>query len=247
MAGRAGLVTGGASGIGRASAVALGAVGAAVMVADVDETGGAKTVKAITDVGGTAAFTRCDVSRDSDVRTLVAATIRAFGRLDFAHNNAGISSPAAALTADEDEETFDRILAVNLKGVWLGMRHEIPAMLERGGGAIVNTASTGGLVGIPNASLYVASKHGVVGLTKSAALEYVKSGIRVNAVCPGLIRTGLYDARPPEVQRRILEMQPIGRVGEPQEVAAAVVWLCSDAASLVTGVALPIDGAWVAR
>jgi NAD(P)-dependent dehydrogenase (short-subunit alcohol dehydrogenase family) len=216
-AGKAGLVTGGASGIGRASAVGLGAAGAAVMVADVDETAGAKTVKAIIDVGGTAAFARCDVSRDADVRTLVAATIRAFGRLDFAHNNAGISSPAAALTADEDEKTFDHIPAVNLKGVWLGMRHEIPAMLERGGGAIVNNASTGGLVGIPN------------------------------AVCPGLICTDLYDARPPEMQRRILEMQPIGRVGEPEEVAAAVVWLCSDAASLVTGVALPIDGAWVAR
>jgi NAD(P)-dependent dehydrogenase (short-subunit alcohol dehydrogenase family) len=247
MDGRSGLVTGAASGIGRASARALAREGAAVMIADVDEMGGRETVRLITAAGGRAEFFHCDVSSDAEVEALAAATVSRFGRLDFAHNNAGISSAAAALTADEDETTFDRILAVNLKGVWLGMRHQIPRMLELGGGAIVNTASSGGLVGIPNASLYVASKHGVVGLTKTAALEYVNQGIRVNAVCPGLVRTRMYDARPPEVQRRILAMQPLARVGEPEEVAEAVTWLCSDAASFVTGVALPVDGAWVAR
>lgn len=245
--GRSGLVTGAGSGIGRASALALAREGAAVTVADVNAETGQETVALIEGAGGRAMFHGCDVSRDADVAGLVAATVAEFGRLDFAHNNAGISTPVQKLTAEEDEETYDRIAAVNLKGVWLGLRHEIPAMLSAGGGAIVNTASVGGLVGIPNAGLYVATKHGVVGLTRSAALEYVKQGIRINAVCPGIVRTHLYDARPPEVQRRIVEMQPIDRVGEPEEVAELVVWLCSDRASLVTGAAIPVDGAWTAR
>jgi NAD(P)-dependent dehydrogenase (short-subunit alcohol dehydrogenase family) len=247
VGGKSGLVTGGGSGIGRASALALAREGAAVMVADVNAETGQETVRLINGAGGQARFCRCDVSRDADMAALVAATVREFGGLDFAYNNAGISTPVQKLTAEEDEETYDQIAAVNLKGVWLGLRHEVPAMLSRGGGSIVNTASVGGLVGIANAALYVATKHGVVGLSKSAALEYVNQGIRINAVCPGLIRTRLYDARPPDVQRRILAMQPIDRIGEPEEVAELVVWLCSNRSSLVTGAAIPVDGAWTAR
>jgi NAD(P)-dependent dehydrogenase (short-subunit alcohol dehydrogenase family) len=247
LGGKSGLVTGAGSGIGRASAVALAREGAAVMVADVNTETGQDTVAMIEETGGLAMFRRCDVSSDADVAGLVTATLAEFGRVDFAHNNAGISTPVQRPTADWDEKTFDRIVSVNLKGVWLGLRHEIPAMLAAGGGSIVNTASVGGLVGIPNVALYVATKHGVVGLTKAAALEYATQGVRINAVCPGIVRTRLYDARPPEVQRQIVEMQPVDRVGEPEEVAELVVWLCSEKASLLTGAAIPVDGAWTAR
>jgi NAD(P)-dependent dehydrogenase (short-subunit alcohol dehydrogenase family) len=247
LAGRVALVTGGGSGIGRATALAFAAAGAAVMAADIDPVGGEETVQLVQEQGGTANFVRADVTVSADVAAMVAATVARFGRLDCAFNNAGIAGVIASL-ADYPEEVFDRVLAVNLKGVWLCMRHEIPVMLEQGGGAIVNMASVSGLKGSADVSAYVASKHGVVGLTKSAALGYAARNIRVNAVCPCIIDTplvaGVFDAT--FTRERANAAQPIGRMGRAEEVAPAVVWLCSDAAALVTGAAMPVDGAYLA-
>ncbi len=238
---RVALVTGAASGIGRASALAFAREGASVVVADVDAPGGAKTVEQIESNGGSAIFVEADVSKPADVKALVERTVHAYGRLDLAHNNAGILG-ARALTAECSEENFDRLIAINLKGVWLCMRHEIPQMLKQGAGAIVNTASAAGVVGMWGLPAYVASKHGVAGLTKTAAVEYVRSGIRVNAVCPGFIDTPLTQALGGQTEGPKVVL-PIGRLGTPEEVAEAVVWLCSDAASYVTGHLLMVDGA----
>lgn len=240
LAGRVALVTGAASGIGRAAAVAFAAAGAKVALADVDVAGGQETANLLHQAGHDAMFMRADVSQDGDVAELVAATIQTFGRLDCAHNNAGIEGEMTLL-ADYAEAEWDRVMAVNLKGVWLCLKHEIAWMREHGGGAIVNTASIAGLIGSPYMPAYAASKHGVIGLTKSAALGYAKAGIRVNAVCPGYIDTPMI-ARNPLLQTRAVDRTPLGRMGTPEEVAAAVVWLCSDAASFVSGHEMVIDG-----
>jgi NAD(P)-dependent dehydrogenase (short-subunit alcohol dehydrogenase family) len=241
MEGRAGLVTGAAGGIGRASAVALGRAGASVVIADLESEreGGEETTRLVEQAGGCARFVACDVTRSDQVAHLVDATVRAYGRLDFAHNNAGIGVQGRIV--DMSEEDFDRCVAINLKGVWLGLKHELPRMLAAGGGAIVNTASLAGLIGLPQGGAYCASKHGVVGITKTAAVEYAQRGIRVNAVCPAAIETRMTDVLPDELRAQAVAPQAIKRFGRPDEVAAAVVWLCSDRASFITGAALPVD------
>lgn len=250
------LITGASSGIGRATALHFAANGATVMVADSNADGGEETVTAIKEAGGEASFVHVDVTQESEVEAMVARTVETYGRLDCAFNNAGIASGRGAgstsgrrLTHEFSEEDFDRIINVNLKGVWLSMKHEIPQMLEQGKGAIVNTASVAGLIGLVNATSYVASKHGVVGLTKTAALEYAQQGIRVNCVCPGYIETpmtaaGLAD---PVRSASMISREPMGRVGTPQEVAETVAWLSSDAASFVTGHTMVVDGGYLAQ
>jgi NAD(P)-dependent dehydrogenase (short-subunit alcohol dehydrogenase family) len=259
MNGKVALVTGGAAGIGRASAIALSREGYQVVVADVAVTSGEETTAAIKQAGGDATFIKADVSNAAEVRSLVEKTIQVYGRLDCAHNNAGVEHPLVR-TADCAEEDWDRTINVNLKGVWLCMKYEIPRMRAQGG-AIVNTASVAGLVGGRKLSAYTASKHGVVGLTKVAALEYASAGIRINAVCPGLIETEMTEraavgkSENPLVRRikklgawtLLASQQPSGRMGTPQEVADAVVWLCSDAASYVNGHSLVVDGGFVAK
>jgi NAD(P)-dependent dehydrogenase (short-subunit alcohol dehydrogenase family) len=242
------LVTGAASGIGRATALALARAGARLVLGDVAAAGEdiAREARAL---GTDAEFLRTDVTRQVDVDALVARAIARHGRLDCAVNNAGIEGVLRE-TADYPEETFERVIDVNLIGVWRCLRAEIPAMLRGGGGAIVNTASVAGLVGAGAFSAYVASKHGVVGLTRSAAIEYAKAGVRVNAVCPGVIDTPMLDrleTERPALREALLAMKPMGRLGRPDEVAAAVVWLCSEAASFVTGHALAVDGGYVAQ
>jgi NAD(P)-dependent dehydrogenase (short-subunit alcohol dehydrogenase family) len=249
MSGTVALVTGGASGIGRASAIAFAARGARVVIADVDEAGGCETARHIQVQGGAATFVRTDVSRAADVEGVVQAAIRQYGRLDYAHNNAGILGELAP-TADCTEENWDRVVSTNLKGVWLCMKHEIREMLRQGGGAIVNTSSIWGLVGTEmGAPAYVATKHGIAGLTRAAALEYIKAGVRINAVCPGAVRTPLLEtavqARP-ELGAIAVDSEPIRRLGKPEEIAAAVVWLCSEAASFVVGATLSVDGGMAA-
>jgi len=248
LEGKVALVTGGASGIGRATALAFAREGAKLVIADINEEGGQQTVHMITEKGGEAIFVRTDVSQAVEVQALISTAVETYGRLDCAHNNAGISGGGRALTAEYPEDRWQQVIAVNLTGVWLCMKYEIPQMLHQGGGAIVNTASAAGLVGSRGISAYVASKHGVVGLTKTAALEYAQQGIRVNCVCPGVIQTPMTERalRDPVMQVQITA-RPIGRVGAPEEVAEAVVWLCSDAASFVTGHAMSIDGGLVAQ
>ena len=251
MEGKAGLVTGAASGIGRACAIRFAREGAAVIVADLETAreGGEQTVREIVQAGGQAAFFGADVSSSADNEALVKHVVERFGRLDFAHNNAGIG--VHRLLHETAEEDFDRVIAVNLRGTFLGMKHQIREMLRNdppARGAIVNTSSNAGLRAVTMLSAYAASKHGILGLTKNAAVEYADEGIRVNAVCPGAIMTPLMSAQPPERQREILAPQAMTRFGEPEEVAAAVVWLCSGDASFITGVALPVDAgsvAWV--
>lgn len=245
--GQVALVTGAGAGIGRACAEGFARSGANVVVSDIDERTGSETATAIRETGGSAVFIPADVSRAADVRTLIAKTVSTFGRLDIAHNNAGISAAAVPM-ADVDEQEFDRVIAVNLKSVWLCMKSEIPLMQSLGGGAIVNTCSALGLVGSSLGTAYVAAKHGVAGLTKTAALEYSSLGIRVNAVCPGIIRTQLVkDAlSAPEAERQLRALHPIGRLGEPQDVVGAVLWLASAAAGFVTGALLAVDGGWTA-
>ena len=250
MAGQVALVTGGSTGIGRATALEFAAAGARVAIANSRNVeAGEAVVKQICERGGEALFVRTDVAAAPEVAVLVAQTVEHFGRLDYACNNAGVSGAPASLV-DTDEAMWDNVIDVNLKGVWLCMKYEIPAMLEHGGGAIVNVSSAGGLVGTAGLGAYTASKHGVVGLTKVAALEYAQAGVRVNAVCPGVIRTSLFEQaaeQDAEFGRTQIARHPIGRLGIPEEVAAAVVWLCSDAAALVIGAALPIDGGAVAQ
>ena len=243
------LVTGAGSGIGRATALVFAREGAKVVVADIVVEGGQETVQQIEAVGGEAIFVKADVSQAADVEALVAKTVETYGRLDCAFNNAGIEGGVKP-TIDCTEEEFDRTIAVNLTGVWLCMKYELQQMLSQGGGAIVNTASVAGLVGFPGLPDYVASKHGVVGLTKTAALEYAKSGIRVNAVCPGVIQTPMVERGAqlsPGFDELAVSMEPVGRFGQPSEIGEAVVWLCSDAASFVTGHPMVVDGGLVAQ
>jgi NAD(P)-dependent dehydrogenase (short-subunit alcohol dehydrogenase family) len=244
FAGKCALVTGAAGGIGRASALAFARGGARLVLADLDETEGEATAELARQLGTEAIFVRTDVARGADVVALIESAVERFGRIDCAFNNAGIEEEQRRL-ADCDETAFDRIIDINLKGTWLCMKHEIKHMLAHGGGSIVNTASVAGLIGAPYQSAYAASKHGVVGLTKTAAVEYGKDGIRVNAVCPAVIRTAMMEravARRPQIERVLPTIHPMGRIGEADEVAAAVVWLASDAASFVTGHQLAVDG-----
>ena len=246
--GKVALVTGAGGGIGRATALAFAREGARVVASDVEGAGGDETARLVADAGGTAAHVACDVTRSGEVETLVGAAVDAFGRLDCAHNNAGIEGTYGR-TADCDEENFDRTCAVNLKGVYLCLKSEIAHMLGAGGGAIVNTASVAGVEGAKNLPAYVASKHGVMGLTRTAALEYATRGIRVNAVCPGPIRTRMLEAimeENPRMEPAMIAAVPMRRLGKPEEIAEAVVWLCSDRASYVTGQGLVVDGGFTA-
>lgn len=247
--GKIALVTGGGSGIGRAAALAFAREGAKVVVADVVVEGGQETVQMIKKADGEAIFVKTDVSKAAEVEALINKTVETYGRLDCAFNNAGIEGEQAP-TAENTEKNWDRVISINLKGVWLCMRYEIPQMLKQDGGAIVNTASVAGLVGFQGIGPYVASKHGIAGLTKTAALEYAQSGIRINAVCPGVIHTPMIErffAGDPNAEDQFIAMEPVGRMGTPEEIAEAVVWLCSDAASFVTGLPMPVDGGFVAQ
>jgi len=247
--GKVALVTGGGSGIGRATALTFAREGAKVVVADVVVAGGEETVRLIKAAGGEASFVEADMAKAAEVEALVQKAVATYGRLDCAHNNAGIEG-ATGKTADYNEADWDRVISINLTGVWLCMKYEILQMLKQGGGAIVNTASDAGLLGVPQMPAYVASKHGVVGLTKTAALEYAKSGIRVNAVCPGVIKTPMVEritGQRPGRAERMTAAEPVGRMGKPEEIAEAVVWLCSEAASFVTGLPMPVDGGIAAQ
>ncbi|CAN7698279.1 glucose 1-dehydrogenase [Paraburkholderia sp. SIMBA_054] len=242
------LVTGGASGIGRATAIAFARIGTAVAVADADTVGGEETARYIeAHCDARAAFIKVDVSDGESVKAMVRSTVERFGALDMAFNNAGVPDRAASLHVST-QENWDRVMSVNLEGVWHCMKAQLDHMLVAGKGAIVNNASRSGLVGVPSDGVYGAAKHGVVGLTKAAAIEFAAKGIRVNAVCPGLVETALTHARfGDELLTRARLANPLGRMAQPEEIAAAVVWLCSDAASFVVGVALPVDGGATAR
>jgi NAD(P)-dependent dehydrogenase (short-subunit alcohol dehydrogenase family) len=244
FAGKVAFVTGAANGIGRAAALAFARKGAGVVVADISEQGNQETARMIEEAGGRTLAVRCDVSQAEDVRAALDQTVETFGRLDFAFNNAGVEQPITA-AADLTEKEWDRIVDINLRSVFLCMKHEIPLMLKQGGGAIVNTSSGAGVKGIAGQAAYCAAKFGIVGLTKAAALDYAKANIRVNAVCPGIIETPMMDrfsGGTPEGRERVIAQEPVGRMGKPEEIAAAVVWLCSDAAAFVVGHAMVIDG-----
>jgi NAD(P)-dependent dehydrogenase (short-subunit alcohol dehydrogenase family) len=241
------LVTGGSSGIGRATAQIFAREGAKVVVADVQVPDGEETVRLITAAGGEALFVKTVGANPTEVDALIKKTVETYGRLDCAFTNAGIEG-ALQPTSDYDEAMWDRVISINLKGVWLCMRAEIRQMLSQEGGAIVNTASAAGLVGVPGLSAYTAAKHGVNGLTKTAALEYAKQGIRINAVCPGGVDTPMvkrvFGANPQFAEAAAIE--PVGRLAQPAEIGEAVVWLCSDAASFITGLPMAVDGGMVA-
>jgi NAD(P)-dependent dehydrogenase (short-subunit alcohol dehydrogenase family) len=246
------LITGGAAGIGRATAVAFAREGARVVVADVNSREGDETVRLIRDGGGDAIFVEANVASSVDWHRVIAETIREYGRLDVLFNNAGIEGTSAPI-ADYTEEDFDRVISVNLKGIWLGMRAAIPQMLKQGKGTIINTSSILGLVGFAAASAYTASKHAIIGMTKVAALEYSAQGIRVNAVCPAFIKTPMLDRglgqlpNAQEILDQISTLHPVGRMGEPEEVASLVLFLASDDASFISGAAYLVDGGYTAR
>jgi NAD(P)-dependent dehydrogenase (short-subunit alcohol dehydrogenase family) len=238
------LVTGGAMGIGKATAFAFAREGAKVVVADLAEIEGQEVVDTIKKNGSDAIFVKCDVSRAGDVERMIKTAVDTYGHLDCCFNNAGIS--VFGLTADLKEEEWDRAISVDLKGVWLCMKYEIPQMVKQGHGAIVNCASVAAYIGTPTLCAYTAAKHGVIGLTKTAALEYIKAGVRINAVCPGVTLTTLTEKTPPALLQAMIEQHPIGRLGRADEIAEAVLWLCSDLASFSTGIAMPVDGGLLA-
>lgn len=243
------LVTGAGSGMGLATAKAFAEAGAAVVLADIHEHAVRSAAEALVSAGHQAMAVRCNVADEAEVAAMIEQTVSTFGRLDAAYNNAGVQSPAVE-TADASGEEFDRVIEINLRGVWNCMKYELRQMREQGGGAIVNCSSIGGLIGLPGRALYHASKHGVIGLTKSAALEYASRGIRINAVCLGTIETPVVAdmiAKEAITLEDLVSDQPIGRLGRPEEIAAAVLWLCSPAASFVIGHALMVDGGYTAR
>ncbi len=247
--GQVALVTGASSGMGLATARAFAESGAAVVLADIDQGALQSTTDTLATAGNRVLGVPCDVTDEASVAATVRAAVDTFGRLDMAFNNAGIQVPPSD-AADEPAEIFDRVNAVNLRGVWACMKHELAQMRTQGSGAIVNCSSLGGLVGLPGRAAYHASKHGVLGLTSSAALEYAPRGVRINAICPGTIATPMVtdmidkgELDPAEA----IANQPINRLGEPEEIAATVLWLCSPGASFVVGVALPVDGGYTAR
>ena len=243
------IVTGASAGIGRATAIAFAREGANVVVACRREAEGQETVRLVEHAGSAGKFVQTDVSLAADVERMVAETIAAFGRLDFAFNNAG-AAEAPAPFVDQPEEAFDRVMDVTVKGIWLCMKAEIPHLLNAGGGAIVNMSSIAGMVGMPGAPIYTASKHAVIGLTKATALEYAKSGIRINAICPGAIETeslaGYFQINP-AAKTSMVEGHPIGRLGSPEEIANAVLWLCSAEAGFMIGQSLMMDGGYTVR
>ncbi len=240
------LVTGASFGIGRATALAFARRGAKVVVADWIDDG--EIIQQLRDEGAEAIFIKCDVSKTNEVAAMVDQAVKTYGRLDFGINNAGIEGITAP-THECTEENWDRTININVKGIWLCMKYQIPLMRKQGSGVIVNVASIAGLVGFPGLPAYVVSKHGIVGLTKTAALENAKEGIRVNAVCPGVIKTNMVDrltGKDKTVEKQYENMEPVGRMGTPDEVAEAIAWLCSDGASFITGHALAVDGGWIA-
>jgi NAD(P)-dependent dehydrogenase (short-subunit alcohol dehydrogenase family) len=246
LTGKVALVTGGSSGIGRGTALVFAREKARMVIADILVDEGLETVRLVKEAGGEAIFVKCDVSRAAEVKVLVDKVVETYGRLDCAFNNAGVEGTMST-TADCTEDNWDRIISVNLRGVWLCLKYEIPQMLKQGGGVIVNTASVGGLVGLQGLSAYCASKGGVVQLTRTAALEYARSNIRINAVCPGGIRTGMSKRLGKQPPMGDPQPSPMRRWGKPEEVGETVAWLCSDAASFVTGHMMVLDGGFVAQ
>lgn len=242
------MITGGGSGIGRAAALAFAREGARVAVADITEDGGKETVRLVESEGGTARFFKVDVTRSDQVQALISGIVSQWGRLDITLNNAGVDNDMKPIVETSEAE-FDRVMAVNVKGVWLCMKHAIPQMLAQGGGVIINTASALSLTVLPGSSPYNGSKHAVAGITKTCAVEYGAKNIRINAICPGVIRTPLLENHPnlPELEASLLPLHPIGRLGTVEEVADVILWLASDRSSFVHGALVTVDGGWTAQ